>query len=331
LTNFSEKHHHVAYIDYITKVNREHVMRSLLFGFSRLGTMSKRYFSNTANKEVKKHIYLSPSIHDGAKLVLPISMGRYGISEAKTEEYDEHLYYLFKHTAGLLLSGNISSVDIISTVDLQRINWDDQFADKIEAHFWNTHKEILGKQSNFYTWNKWIDDRGRDKFEANCAIVADRMQTDKTWKNCVIETHQSAAISVDLEKSIEYQKQEYAAIMLMDYDYMVYMGSISSAWAYTYRALSGYHLPQFIQAKVESFRNPILTTNIANADSSEKILMSALENTIMNKSFPQNRKEALIKKCQDIIYIYGSDTAKNFEPSVQNSHMIRKSKLKRTL
>jgi hypothetical protein len=269
--------------------------------------MSKQFFSVDAKKSIRKTeaVHFIPNIIKGGdRLVIPVSMGRYDGSTSKIAAYDAQLNALFNCTAFLLKAQTISGVDVISTADLQLINWDKEKTSKIEQHFFDTHKMILAEQTKIYRWDEWIDEQGRKKFDEYSDIV-DRMSTEDTeWYQLMVQTHNMVKMSFSLDKSLKYQRKEYAAVMLMSgYDHLIYTGPISRAWAYMYHILpqSTYNLPKFIQARVENHDHELmLTPDLSNA--LEKIILSNIQEIMTNATISKAAKESFVGKCFNILY-----------------------------
>ena len=255
---------------------------------------------------MKKHnvVFIPNPIKD-SRIIIPISLGRYNISEKKTEEYDAILSTLFTHAYGLLSNGSLKQVDILFTGDLQRINWEANLVDKIESHFFKTHQENLSKLSNTHKWNAWLEAK-QDIYQKFYQDVLEKSQPGSKWYNLMVKTHDDVGMSNDLALSLEYQRKEYAAIMLMkEYDYIIYTGTISLAWAYMYSIYSSLKLPIFSRAAFSGVNTVGSIIGAADAHHTTKLIVHSLEQTLSSPNFPKSEKEKLIKMCMSLIYAYG--------------------------
>ncbi len=244
-----------------------------------------------------------PSLSYGSKLVIPVSMGRYNISKQKTEEYDFFLDALFTHTALLLRCGVVSCVDIISTAELQYLNWGQELIYKTEKYFLKKHGNILKKQSNILTWNEWI--KSKKCFDDAYQTVTNLSSEGMRWYDLMVRTHHSVKMSSNVNASIEYQRTEYAAIIVMsEYDNLIYTGSISLAWAYMYHIFNNLKLPTFTRARVERVDNK--NNVILNYDATQtvRLLLSNIEQTLTNSNFPPQEKQKLIDGGLSLFYAY---------------------------
>lgn len=255
---------------------------------------------------IKKYwVNFSPDLEEGCKIVIPVSMGRYNLSDKKRKEYDDLINILLKHTAHLLRLGFLSRVDVLSTADLQRINWDDRLTDEIEQHFFDTHKDLLAQQSKKYKWREWIEEKGRDTFEENYKLITKKSMEGTEWHDLMVNTHHSVSISSSLEKSLEYQRREYAAVMLMKaYDRLIYSGPISLAWSYMYHQFAEGELPIFTKAIFDNYYKDKSVISVADAGHSIRILLANIEQTLTSPNFPKAEKEKLISGGMSLFYAY---------------------------
>ncbi len=202
-----------------------------------------RFFSNFRSFSTVRKVKFSPTLREGSSIVIPISMGRFvkegSIHEKSKIAYDKDITLLLEHTSDLLSQKNLSKVTVISTGSLQGINWPPQLVDEVEQAFFSTHRELLAKQSEFLTWDRWIESVGTDEFEQRYLKVVELSPENSEWYRLMVETHKNTRMSSHLAKSLKYQRMEYAAISLMEeYDYLVYQGNISLASRH-------FHEPQF--------------------------------------------------------------------------------------
>lgn len=248
----------------------------------------------------------SPRVTHGKRIVIPVSMGRYQLSDKKIREYDEMLASLFERTASLLREGEIEAVDVISTGELQGINWDAELVKKTEQHFLNTHCELLAQQSNCYTWQEWVDNQGAELYESYYGLVLKNSEKNSEWYDLMVRTARSIQAGTELEQSLEYQRREYAAIMLMqNYHNLIYTGPISLAWSYLYHIFPSRQLPTFTRASFCKKEKAEKQT-IAPSDSSHttKLLLSMIEQTLTSENFPESEKQKLIDSGISLFYAY---------------------------
>jgi hypothetical protein len=255
-----------------------------------------RSFSSSTNKVLT--VQLTPELPREAKVVIPVSMIRY---ERNREEFDRELSELFQHTASQLAMDKIESVHVIATTALHE-NWSKDKIAQVDNHFLKTHKKILERQTGFFLWDEWINQHGKDVHEEYYQEILGLSKEESEWYKLMVKTHSQVAASENLETSLKYQRQEYAAIRLMAsyYTDLVYMGRISPAWSYLYEAYP--RLPRFVKAIIKA---PL--RQVKKFDSSfavENILMQ-VENVVSSPNFPPNEKEKLIDVCQALFRTYG--------------------------
>lgn len=124
----------------------------------------------------------------------------------------------------------------------------------------------------------------------------------------MVKTHHSVKMSSDLEKSVEYQRREYAAIILMSqYSHLVYVGQISLAWAYMYHIFDKLELPLFTRVVFEDYARNDSVIGIGRADAGQtvKLILSNIEQTLTNQNFPNKEKEKLVNAGLSLFYAYG--------------------------
>lgn len=263
---------------------------------------------NSVNNKSKNKLYevnLTPQIIANKKIVIPVSMGRYDISAKKTKEYDYMLSALFTCISEKLKTGEISSVDVISTCELQGINWNNDTIKKIETHFYQTHKAALQEQTNFFTWNNWIDTKGREEYQDYYNLVLQKSDYETEWYDLMVRTHGGVSLDTNLENSLEYQRQEYAAILLMQsYDYLVYTGSISLAWSYLYRLFPQNKLPVFVKAEFSKTKKANSIASQADAMHTTKMILTMIEQTLTSSNFPEEEKKKIIDRGMSLFYAY---------------------------
>ncbi|MCD6045942.1 MAG: hypothetical protein K0R48_1105 [Gammaproteobacteria bacterium] len=273
------------------------------------GTLFKTTMGSVRLASSKKNfVRFDPELSKGAKIIIPISFSRYivdnNISVKKAREYDDFLGAIFERTSYLLHSGIISRVDVLATGDLQRINWDNSLVDKVEQHFFNTHKAILSEQSHTYKWDEWIEVKGKDFFEEKYRNIVDRSRAGSDWHTLMLKTQNSLKIGSSTEQSLEYQRREYAAVSMMDeYSHLVYAGPMSVAWAYLYSKY--FDLPIFSQAKFEKAGSENQYIPGYDAEQITRMLLSNVKQILTSPSFPPGGKEKLIDEMTSLFYTYG--------------------------
>lgn len=269
-------------------------------------------FARNLSASVRYSPVFVPKLLRDSKLIIPISMGRYSLGEKKKIEYDEMLSSLFIYTENLLREGAVKSVDILSTAGLQRINWNDAQVEEVEAHFFQRHERLLSSQSNFYRWDEWINKQGKVRFEKCYQEITKKSAKGTEWYNLMVKTHENTKMSVDLERSLEYQRREYAAIVLMDnYTHLAYAGYISLAWSYLYHVMhDDITLPVFTRVNFEKKSKPESLISIADASHTTKIILNMIEQTLTSPSFPNEEKIKLTDTSMSLFYAYTPKRAK---------------------
>ncbi len=254
-------------------------------------------------------VRFDPNFPKDSKIIMPISFSRYLLngefSIKRAKEYDSFLNTIFQKTAYLLKCNLISSIDILSTGDHQRICWDNNLTNRVEQHFLNTHEAILSQQSNILTLNQWISRKGEDIFNKRYERITIESLEGTNWYDLMLKTHSTLKMSGSIEKSLEYQRKEYAAMSLMnEYTHLVYTGSISIAWAYLYQKYD--NVPIFSQARVERSDNVGSYNDICDSEPTTKTLLVMIKDILASSKFPPDKKESLANSCMGLFYAYGA-------------------------
>lgn len=280
--------------------------------------------SFTSGKSNTMHrVTFTPSAQAHENLVLPISMSRYDAGKKNQEQYDKALRAVFTHTAELLEQGEVQSVDVISAAGLQAVNWDAEKVKKIENHFLETHAELLNRQTNCYVWNEWIDEYGRNQYERYYQEVVARSQPGSDWRELMESTYSSITLSSSLSASVEYQRREYAAIMLMEcYNKILYLGRISPAWAYLYKIIQDISLPTFTRISVSNQTANVVPVQSADANHSVQLILSLLEKTLSSQNFPKKQKQEIIEGAVTLFNAYGPKSDVLIDNNVRNDDKI---------
>jgi hypothetical protein len=266
---------------------------------------------NSEARTKMQSIKFTPPIQEHSTVIVPISMGRYNISEAKTKQYDDALDKLFKHTSLLLKIGFIDKVDIVSSAGLQTTNWSRTLANDIEAHFLKKHNYILSQQSNFFTWDQFIQSNGEDNYRESFDNVLKKSKEGSEWYQLMYETHTQVKASINLAQSLEYQRKEYAAILLMNsYDHLVYLGGISPAWAYLYHTFKT-KKPLFTKAALKNDENSSSSIRRSDINHSIEMILSNIESTLLSHNISDLDKKRLVNSTLSILYAYAPDNDKN--------------------
>ena len=276
--------------------------RNHLFTYKSVGS---RFFSDTSPTKVYS-VNFSPEIIPGSNIIVPISMGIYGMSNrAGQEEYDAKLRALFIETAKLLESGEVEEVAVISSADLHRIQWSDELVSEVEKKFFNKHKKFLEKQTSFSTWNNWIDQQGREFFKKLYEEVKEKSAEGTEWYNLMVSTHERVKMSSDLEQSLEYQRMEYAVILMMSrYQHIAYTGNITLAWSYMYYLFQDRSLPVFTRACFNKWSNQPAKISTSDANHTVNLIMKMIEDTLISKNFPNKQKRNLIDGMKSLLYLH---------------------------
>ena len=266
---------------------------------------TNRYKQSQENRLTmnKNHIQLTPALKEKSHVIIPISMGRYNIDQKKTKQYDKELKALFEYTALLLKIKFINQVDIVSSAGLQAINWPAPLVSHVEEHFISKHNNLLKQQSNFYTWDQFIEKLGVNNYNRTYKEILYQSRENTEWYNLMQDTHISVKSSLNLKQSIEYQRREYAAIRLMDhYDHIIYLGKISPAWAYLYHTFKTLK-PLYTKAE---YKNNSIAGGIQTYDVNHSIrmILSNIEATLLSENIPDKEKKRLVNSTLSLLYAY---------------------------
>jgi hypothetical protein len=233
-----------------------------------------------------------PQLPKESKIILPISMTRFGEDKEKRQQYNKEIDAVLRLTAESLEAGKATSVEVLSTAGLQELNWGKEKAEEVENYFWNTHQKILGKQTKFYTWPEFINTLGKEKFEANYQLIKEASTEGTEWHNLMLMTYKSTRVNSSVEKSLEYQRKEYAATLSMRdrYTHIAYMGNVSLSWSYLYRAYK--ELPIFTRVIIEKIPRK-LKINTTEANGIIDMLSKNIAEVLTNQYISMVEKERL--------------------------------------
>ena len=111
------------------------------------GFFARPFSSNFKTKKYSHEVIYDPLLKEGAKVILPISMGKYlphskeplSALEKRRAEYDDTLNMLFTSVSEMLSRNAIQSVDVIITTELHH-NWSPDQIKEIEDHLFNVHR-----------------------------------------------------------------------------------------------------------------------------------------------------------------------------------------------
>lgn len=251
-------------------------------------------------------IRLLPGLLVKPSIIIPISMSRYSSDNPKkVEQYDREIHALLQFTANHLQNGQIKRVDVVSAAELQALDWGEEKAKRAEEHFLNIHQDLLQRQSGVYTWSQLVAELGQSVFQACYLSVKEASREGMEWYELMIKSWKSVRMCGSLEKSLEYQRREYATILAMHgrYSNLLYIGNLSLAWAYLYKYFRDRDLPIFTRVIVEkpSLRREI---GIGEAQYAVQLVIRNIEDMLTNPNFPPQEKQRLIDLGMTLFYTY---------------------------
>lgn len=244
-----------------------------------------------------------PVLPKEAKVIIPISMTRYDGDLSKRRHYDQEISALLSYTASCLKKGDLNSVEVISTAGLQRINWGSEKTQEIEAHFLTTHQAMLSQQTHVHTWDGFTDKLGAELYATNYELIKAASAEGSLWYSLMLKTSDSVRINSDIEKSLEYQRREYASILSMKsiYSHIAYLGKTSPAWSHLYQEHEG--LPLFTRAIVEKIKNKA-EISTADANACVNMAFNSIEGILVNENFPKKDKVKLADMVTSLFRAY---------------------------
>lgn len=219
---------------------------------------------STHHHEIQQ-VRMIPPLPQTAKIIVPFSMNRYSPSGSKFDpsnkkiiQYDQDIELILNQLVFYSLESRIKKqtreVHILSTAGLHAINCGKEEAQKIEEHFLSRHSELLKELPQTLKWNDFIASHQRE-FDRLYQCVHEKSEQGSLWHTKMVETFQNVrTATTTLEKSVEYQRQEYAAIILMaqlGYTHLLYFGHISSAWSFAYRVFPELKNISFVRLAIE--------------------------------------------------------------------------------
>ncbi len=249
-----------------------------------------------------------------SRLIVPVNFTRYvvdnNVSIKKTKEYDYFLNALFERTSFFLDAGIVTSVDVLATGDLQKINWRASLVDTVEQHFFSTHKDMLQRQSNVYGWDEWIAIQGNKVYEEKYQEIVNQSQPGSGLHELMVRVQKNVKINSTIEQSLEYQRREYAAILIMNhYTHFVYTGDMPITWPYLCKQYN--NLPFFSRVKLENHDDSINYIKRYDAEQITHMLISNIKQVLTGKNFPPEDKKKFIDDIVGLIYAYGPSENKN--------------------
>ena len=276
-----------------------------------------RDFSSEKSKPLKAlHAVLCQPLKPDANVVIPVSMVRYDKDKGR---FDTELSAFFRCIAEKIDQKEIKSVDVLSTTALHE-DWHQDKITKIDNHFFDTHAKMPNSRMRFLRWNDWMSLERKQLHRKYYEEVLALSKEGSLWYNLMLETHKTVSISADLNVSLNYQRQEYAAIRTMsDYTDLIYMGHVSAAWAHLYRIDP--EIPRFVRAFIQTQISPVKNYE---ADAAVKMASTLIEQIVSSPNFPIKQKENLQKICYTLFSTYIPPS-----PSL-HSHLAREGMLSLT-
>jgi hypothetical protein len=223
--------------------------------------------------------------------------------EKDKERFDAELSTLFQYMDE---KKEVKSVDVLATAERHE-NWTKSKIAEIDGHFFNTHAKMPRKKTIFFSWNDWLEKRGKEAHQKYYEEIVELSKEGTEWYDLMLKTHSKISVGSDLAFSLKYQRHEYAAMRAMDgYTDLVYMGRISSAWAYLYKIYP--NLPRFVRASVQNQASQIQNYD---ANSTVRIIAASIEQVVSNQHFPSDQKEMLKEICNNLFLTYMSTATTN--------------------
>lgn len=268
--------------------------------FSSLPKLNRVISTNTVSRYTTR---LIPQLGDSARVVLPISLNRFDGDKIKREQYDAEIDTLLRFTDSQLKTGNITSVDVVSTGELQQLNWGVEKAREIEEYFLTTHHKMLSKQTSIHTWSNFIKQLGEQKYEENYKLIKSASSPGSNWHDLMLKTQEATKVTTDIETSLEYQRREYALILSTQnlYTNIAYMGNISLAWSYLYKLYDG--LPVFTRITIDKTEKKA-NISTADANTTVNLVLSNVEQVLTNQNFPTKEKIKLANMVTSLVQAY---------------------------
>jgi hypothetical protein len=153
---------------------------------------------------------------------------------------------------------------------------------------------LLKKQTNFYTWESFIERLGKENLEKNLEIIKNSSPPKTELYKLMIKGFNTIRIKSSLEESLQYQRLEYAAILSMagHFSHILYPGDISFAWSYLYSLFSDKKLPIFTRAVIEKKDMQSIVSS-TEANYLVKTVTKSAEEILTNENFPPKERREL--------------------------------------
>ncbi len=257
-------------------------------------------------------VRVTPALPHAGKIIIPISMGRYDPPASLKEEtrqraivrYDEEIKTLLEYTADYSSGRDGREVVVLSTAGLQKINWGEEKANAIGAHFLSQHPDLLKRQSHHYTWEQFIR-LDEAKFAESYDRVLKESGEGTEWYQHMLQTHKRVRMSDNLEKSLEYQRKEYATTLLIShlgFSHLLYTGPISAGSAYMHKNLDLKFT--FIQATITKVKKDEKIDHTAGV--AVKFTLDSMRTLLTDSRVPPKDKAELEEHAQNLLYVYGN-------------------------
>jgi len=210
-------------------------------------------------------VKFSIDIPEGSKLIVLISMSS-NLKDLKLNELIE------------VLKERRCDITILIADTLQKYNTDYVSALKMGDDFLQENKQIL-INVKVLRWHEYIESH-KEEFEKNRYLVELKAKKGTTFYNKMVTTYSTCAMSKDLESSLEYQKEEYAAFLTMsEFTYHLYPKSISDGMAWLYKEFPDIRKPQYISVSFPSLQPRMSIFKTANEEKCDIALPIALQLT----------------------------------------------------
>ena len=134
----------------------------------------------------------------------------------------------------------------------------------------------------------------------------------KTWEKCLAADQQ-------LEASIQYQTEEYAAIMCMDaYDHLIYPKRITNGMAYLYQTVDG-KKPEYHHVKISEIKDSekmdesdfILKKDRRHIHIAFRALLDQMDTLLTSSELSDKAKKVFAEEAENLLMTHGllSDVA----------------------
>ncbi len=266
---------------------------------------SQLFLRSCATAAAPLVVRCKPGLPSSGNIIIPISMGPFRAT--RYESYNNKLETFFEYL--VRYKNNAKKVDqrhvtILTTTELQWPREHQKIAE-VEAHFKTRHQAALSQLTHF-NWESFITPH-QAQFDLLLKEVEEHSREGSEWHRLMSIAYRTLEHKEEgFAHSLEYQRNEYAASLLMahlNYSHIVYMGHFSAASLYIQHVFPDKALTA-VRAEVEPAKTKTANLDLGNAKTSTRLALQFLENVMSEPTLPVQEQQNFLSKVRGLLAFY---------------------------